>query len=49
MRSANPNVAMVTTKHGGHLAFFEGFTAQTLWYLLLYQNGTLIKYCLSYV
>ncbi|KAG0578244.1 hypothetical protein KC19_4G008500 [Ceratodon purpureus] len=29
---ANPNVAMVTTKHGGHLAFFEGFTAQTLWW-----------------
>ena len=43
MCSANPNVVMVTTKHGGHLAFFEGFTAQALWYPLFSENGSLIR------
>ncbi|XP_024366043.1 uncharacterized protein [Physcomitrium patens] len=28
----NPNVAMVVTKHGGHLAYFEGFTGRTIWW-----------------
>lgn len=31
---ANPNVIMITTKHGGHLAYFEGFRARHIWYVL---------------
>ncbi|XP_054780659.1 embryogenesis-associated protein EMB8 [Prosopis cineraria] len=30
---ANKNVVMATTKHGGHLAFFEGITASSLWWV----------------
>ena len=33
--SANPNLVMVITKHGGHLAYFEGITARTIWYVIL--------------
>lgn len=29
---ANKNIVLATTKHGGHLAFFEGITASRLWY-----------------
>ncbi|MCI09234.1 embryogenesis-associated protein EMB8-like, partial [Trifolium medium] len=28
---ANKNVVLATIKHGGHLAFFEGITASSLW------------------
>jgi len=28
---ANKNVVLATLKHGGHLAFFEGITASSLW------------------
>ncbi|KAJ4823037.1 hypothetical protein Tsubulata_012354 [Turnera subulata] len=28
---ANPNVVLATTQHGGHLAFFEGLTARSMW------------------
>ena len=27
----NKNIVLATTKHGGHLAFFEGITASGLW------------------
>ncbi|KAI9085650.1 hypothetical protein K1719_032493 [Acacia pycnantha] len=30
---ANKNVVLATTKHGGHLAFFEGITASSLWWV----------------
>ncbi|XP_010543285.1 PREDICTED: embryogenesis-associated protein EMB8-like [Tarenaya hassleriana] len=30
---ANKNVVLATTKHGGHLAFFQGFTAPSLWWV----------------
>ncbi|XP_062098651.1 embryogenesis-associated protein EMB8-like isoform X2 [Humulus lupulus] len=29
----NKNVVLATTKHGGHLAFFEGLTAARLWWV----------------
>ncbi|KAM6543119.1 hypothetical protein CsatB_007566 [Cannabis sativa] len=29
----NKNVVLATTKHGGHLAFFEGITATRLWWV----------------
>jgi hypothetical protein len=31
--SANPNVVLAVTKHGGHLGFFEGITAHSIWYI----------------
>jgi hypothetical protein len=31
--SANPNVVLAVTKHGGHLGFFEGITAHSIWYM----------------
>ncbi|KAG9444003.1 hypothetical protein H6P81_015343 [Aristolochia fimbriata] len=30
---ANKNVVLATTPHGGHLAFFEGITAKSLWWV----------------
>ncbi|CAJ1976810.1 unnamed protein product [Sphenostylis stenocarpa] len=30
---ANKNILLVTVKHGGHLAFFEGLTASHLWWV----------------
>ncbi|XP_052202619.1 embryogenesis-associated protein EMB8-like [Diospyros lotus] len=30
---ANKNVVLATTRHGGHLAFFEGLTATGLWWV----------------
>ncbi|XP_058087337.1 uncharacterized protein LOC131234460 isoform X1 [Magnolia sinica] len=30
---ANKNVVLATTTHGGHLAFFEGITANRLWWV----------------
>ncbi|KAK1391936.1 Embryogenesis-associated protein EMB8 [Heracleum sosnowskyi] len=30
---ANKNIVLATTKHGGHLAFFEGITASRLWWV----------------
>ncbi|KZV40905.1 hypothetical protein F511_05150 [Dorcoceras hygrometricum] len=30
---ANKNVVLATTQHGGHLAFFEGFTGSGLWWV----------------
>lgn len=30
---ANKNVVLATLKHGGHLAFFEGITASSLWWV----------------
>lgn len=30
---ANKNIVLVTTNHGGHLAFFEGLTASSLWWV----------------
>ncbi|OWM67483.1 phospholipase ABHD3-like isoform X2 [Punica granatum] len=30
---ANKNIVLVTTKHGGHMAFFEGLTASSLWWV----------------
>ncbi|KAI4388806.1 hypothetical protein MLD38_001103 [Melastoma candidum] len=30
---ANKNVVLVTPKHGGHLAFFEGMTGSSLWWV----------------
>ncbi|KAK2404199.1 alpha/beta-Hydrolases superfamily protein [Trifolium repens] len=30
---ANKNVVLATIKHGGHLAFFEGITASSLWWV----------------
>lgn len=29
----NKNVVLATTKHGGHLAFFEGITGSSLWWV----------------
>lgn len=29
----NKNVVLGLTKHGGHLAFFEGLTASNMWYV----------------
>lgn len=38
---ANKNVVLATTRHGGHLAFFEGMTAASVWYFMLpYYSGT---------
>jgi hypothetical protein len=31
--SANPNVVLAVTKHGGHLGFFEGITAHSVWWV----------------
>ncbi|XP_017244932.1 uncharacterized protein LOC108216628 isoform X1 [Daucus carota subsp. sativus] len=30
---ANKNVVLATTKHGGHLGYFEGLTASSLWWV----------------
>ncbi|XP_073119034.1 embryogenesis-associated protein EMB8 [Henckelia pumila] len=30
---ANKNIVLATTQHGGHLAFFEGFTGSGLWWV----------------
>ncbi|XP_045826983.1 embryogenesis-associated protein EMB8-like [Trifolium pratense] len=30
---ANKNIVLATIKHGGHLAFFEGITASSLWWV----------------
>ncbi|XP_019453649.1 PREDICTED: embryogenesis-associated protein EMB8-like isoform X2 [Lupinus angustifolius] len=30
---ANQNIVLATVKHGGHLAFFEGITASSLWWV----------------
>ncbi|XP_064992515.1 uncharacterized protein LOC135629256 isoform X1 [Musa acuminata AAA Group] len=30
---ANKNIVLATTAHGGHLAYFEGLTAQSLWWV----------------
>lgn len=30
---ANKNIILATTSHGGHLAFFEGITANSLWWV----------------
>ncbi|WCJ44112.1 alpha/beta-Hydrolases superfamily protein [Euphorbia peplus] len=30
---ANPNIVLATPKHGGHLAFFEGLSATSLWWV----------------
>ncbi|KAL6269539.1 hypothetical protein ACE6H2_026450 [Prunus campanulata] len=30
---ANMNIVLATTKHGGHLAFFEGLTAAGIWWV----------------
>ncbi|KAK4601519.1 hypothetical protein RGQ29_010897 [Quercus rubra] len=30
---ANKNIVLATTKHGGHLGFFEGITASGLWWV----------------
>ncbi|WJX20437.1 hypothetical protein P8452_09993 [Trifolium repens] len=30
---ANKNIVLATVKHGGHLAFFEGITASSLWWV----------------
>ncbi|KAK4802774.1 hypothetical protein SAY86_000977 [Trapa natans] len=30
---ANKNIVLVTTKHGGHLAFFEGLSGSSLWWV----------------
>ncbi|XP_044511681.1 embryogenesis-associated protein EMB8-like [Mangifera indica] len=30
---ANKNVVLATTQHGGHLAFFEGISAATVWWV----------------
>jgi len=32
---ANKNIVLVTPRHGGHLAFFEGITATSLWYFVV--------------
>ncbi|KAL3689612.1 hypothetical protein R1sor_015921 [Riccia sorocarpa] len=29
----NPNIVLAITKHGGHLGFFEGLGANSLWYI----------------
>lgn len=31
---ANKNIVLATAKHGGHLAFFEGISASSLWYYI---------------
>jgi predicted alpha/beta-fold hydrolase len=38
---ANKNIVLATVKHGGHLAFFEGITASSLWYLSGFVHPTL--------
>ncbi|KAH8932609.1 hypothetical protein BDL97_19G082700 [Sphagnum fallax] len=30
---ANPNVVLAVTKHGGHLGYFEGITAHSVWWV----------------
>ncbi|KDP42430.1 hypothetical protein JCGZ_00227 [Jatropha curcas] len=30
---ANENIILATTKHGGHLAYYEGITANSLWWV----------------
>ncbi|KAF8112878.1 hypothetical protein N665_0059s0016 [Sinapis alba] len=32
-KRANKNIVLATTNHGGHLAFFEGLTASSLWWV----------------
>jgi abhydrolase domain-containing protein 1/3 len=36
LHRANPNIVLATPQHGGHLAFFEGLTASSSWYLLTF-------------
>jgi hypothetical protein len=33
LSSANPNVVLAVTKHGGHLGYFEGITAHSVWWV----------------
>jgi len=44
---ANKNIVLATLKHGGHLAFFEGITASSLWYLTHFVHPTLQHFVTS--
>lgn len=43
--SANPNVVLAVTKHGGHLGFFEGITAHSVWYIHALLSENLFQSC----
>ncbi|GMP79187.1 hypothetical protein CsSME_00034834 [Camellia sinensis var. sinensis] len=46
---ANKNIVLATTKHGGHLAFFEGLTATSLWWVGATFEFLSILHCSSYM
>ncbi|PSS02895.1 Embryogenesis-associated protein [Actinidia chinensis var. chinensis] len=33
LHRANKNIVLATTQHGGHLAFYEGITAKSIWWV----------------
>ncbi|XP_073305685.1 embryogenesis-associated protein EMB8-like isoform X2 [Primulina huaijiensis] len=46
---ANKNIVLATTQHGGHLAFFEGFTASGLWWVTAVNEFLEVLYSSSYM
>lgn len=46
---ANKNIVLATTQHGGHLAFFEGFTASGLWWVRAVNEFLEVLYSSSYM
>lgn len=38
------NVVLATTTHGGHLAYFRGLTAQSLWYCFFPFSSLVLRY-----
>nr|AHF21578.1 late embryogenesis abundant protein [Tamarix hispida] len=45
----NKNVVLATTKHGGHLAFFEGITGSSLWWVRAVNEFLGVLYSSQYL
>ncbi|KAM2212174.1 hypothetical protein COP1_022371 [Malus domestica] len=45
----NVNVVLATTKHGGHLAFFEGFTCSGIWWVSAVDEFFKVLNCSKYM
>ncbi|CAN8290016.1 unnamed protein product [Cochlearia groenlandica] len=46
---ANKNIVLATTNHGGHLAFFEGLTASSLWWVRATNEFLVALSCSSHM
>ncbi|KAK1258465.1 Embryogenesis-associated protein EMB8 [Acorus gramineus] len=43
---ANRNIILATTRHGGHLGFFEGILGDRLWYITLFPSQYCVCFCI---